>query len=275
MTLKEFFDSEKIYEVSLIPFEKAVITDPRRAERLFRDFDCKTVVTFLIPYYVKGVEQANVSRYAFAEDYHFYFKELSERLEKAFPHHFRSACDTSPINEVGAAVKSGLGSIGKHGLLINKRYGSFVFVAEFFSDLPLSSPVFSGIEEGQEGQFCRGCNACVRACPTGGIEDKTRCLSFINQKKRLEGSDEEIIKNSGMVWGCDVCQEVCPENEKAEETEIPFFKRSLTPVLNVKILDKLIEEGTFSRRAYAWRGESTIRRNAKIITGEKSELPKN
>lgn len=275
MTLREFFDSEKIYEVSLLPFEKTVITDPRRAQRLFRDFDCKTVVTFLIPYYVKGIKEANVSRYAFAEDYHFYFKELSERLESVFPSHFRSACDTSPINEVGAAIRSGLGSIGKHGLLINKRYGSFVFVAEFFSDFPLNSEVFSGIEERHEGHSCRECNACIRACPSGGIADKTRCISYINQKKRLDEGDEATIKKSGMVWGCDVCQEVCPENENAEETQIPFFRESLTPILNVKTLNNLIEEGAFSRRAYAWRGESTVRRNAEIITGENSELPKN
>ena len=275
MTLREFFDSEKIYEVSIIPFEKTVITDPRRAERLFRDFDCKTVVTFLIPYCVKGVTSANVSRYAYAEDYHFYFKELSEKLEKSFPRHFRSACDTSPINEVGAAIKSGLGSVGKHGLLINKRYGSFVFVAEFFSDLPLNSTVFSGIEERKGGQVCRGCNSCVRACPSGGIKDKTRCISFVNQKKRLDEGDEETIKKSGMVWGCDICQEVCPENEKAEETEIAFFRNNLTPILNEKTLNNLIEEGTFPRRAYAWRGEKTVRRNDIIITGEKSELPKN
>ena len=275
MTLKEFFDKEKIYEISLLPFAKAEVTDQRKKERLFENFNCQTVITFLIPYLVKTDAKSNISKYAFAEDYHYYFKELCSRLEKAFPESFRYACDTSPINEVAAAVKSGLGSIGKNGLLINRRYGSFVFVAELFSDLPVDSSFFAGISKREQGHFCRECNACVRACPTNGIEDKKRCVSFVNQKKQLDEDEIEIIKKSRMVWGCDICQEVCPENAKAEETEIEFFRSRLTPFLTAETLDTLVEKDLFSRRAYAWRGEKTVRRNIELLMGEKSVLPKN
>ena len=270
MTLREFFEGEKIYEYSYLPIEECEITDERRAKRLFEDFRVKTVVTFLIPYLVKTEEKSNISRYAFAEDYHYYVKELAGRIEKALPHHFRIACDTSPINEVSAAVRSGLGSIGRHGLLINKRYGTYVFVAELFSDLSPESEAFEGILRKDKGQMCRECGACERACKTGGIKDKTRCVSFINQKKKLDEGDLEIIKESGLVWGCDVCQEACPENKNPEETEIEYFREKLTPYINEKVLSELLEKGDFSRRAYAWRGEKVIRRNVEIF-GEDNE----
>lgn len=275
MTLKDFFDKEKIYEVSLLLFEEAEITDERRKEKLLEGFNCQTVVAFLIPYLVKSDAKSNISKYAFAEDYHYYFKELCARLEEAFPNSFRYACDTSPINEVAAAVKSGLGSIGKNGLLINRRYGSYVFVAEFFSDLPINSPLFAGIEKRDKGHFCRECNACIKACPTNGITDKKRCVSFINQKKQLDENEIEVIKKSRMVWGCDICQDVCPENEKAEESEIEFFRTALTPYLDIEILETLVEEELFSKRAYAWRGEKTVRRNIDLLMGDNSDLPKN
>ena len=264
MTVKEFLSDEKIFEVSLLPFSKASIINSKKAERLFENFEVKTVIFFLIPYYVKTEEKGNISRYAYARDYHFYFKELTERLEKEFPSVFRYACDSSPINEVEGAVKAGLGSIGKNGLLINKRYGSYVFVAEFFSKLDINDPLFNGLEQKERGQVCRGCNACKNACPMNAFLDKTKCVSFINQKKVLDKGDIEIIKSAPLVWGCDICQEACPENKKADETEIPFFYNDLTPTLTEEKLNALIESGEFEKRAYAWRGQKVIRRNIRL-----------
>ena len=269
MTLKEFFEGEKLCEYALLDFDETTVTDERRAKRLFLDFDCKTVALFVIPYKVDEPVEKNVSRYAFARDYHLYFKELSERLFSHFPSLFRASCDTSPINEVEAAVKAGLGSIGRHGLLINRRYGSYVFVGEFFSSLPKNDALFDGIKERHRGQECLGCGACERACPTSATKDKTKCVSFINQKKRLDDGDEEIIKKSGIAWGCDCCQEVCPINLTAEKTEVPFFLEGLTPLLSHETLDSLINTGEFDARAYAWRGEKTLRRNLDILYGER------
>ncbi len=260
MTLREFLNNEKIFEISLLPFKEVSITDSKKAERVFNDFDAKTVVLFLIPYYVKTEEKGNISRYAYARDYHFYFKLLSARLDSIFPFHFRHACDSSPINEVEAAVKAGLGSFGRHGLIINKRYGSYVFVAEFFSDLDLTDPLFEGLERKKAGQICLGCGKCEKACPASAFKDKTKCISFINQKKNITEEESEIIKNSALVWGCDICQEVCPLNLKAEESEIPFFRQDLTVNLTEKVLDTI----DFKSRAYAWRGEKVIRRNIKL-----------
>ena len=271
MKLKDFLEAEKIFEYSILPFSEAEIIDERRASRLFGEGECQTVVPFLIPYFVRSDEDSNISVYAHARDYHFYFKALSERLKETFGD-VVSACDTSPINEVACAVRAGLGSIGKNGLIINRRYGSYAFVAEAFFSLPVDHPLFEGIERKDKGHFCLECGACERACPTSALSDKSRCVSFINQKKRLDEGDEEIIVKSGSVWGCDVCQSVCPMNKSAEETEISFFKEERTPYITLELLDEMIRDGSFSTRAYAWRGEAVIRRNAELCQKCKNAL---
>lgn len=268
MTLKSFFEKENIKEYSLIDYEDAVVIDEKRAKRLFGEEKILTVIPFLIPYKTGIAGDINISRYAVARDYHLYVKELGERLSSAFPFLFFASSDTSPVNEVALAVKAGLGSIGRHGLLINRRYGSYVFLGEFFTSLPSSHPILEGIEKRNKGQMCLECGACERVCPTNAIHDKTKCVSFINQKKKLDLGDEEIIKKSGLVWGCDVCQDVCPLNTRAEDCEIDFFKESLVPYLDKKTFENLLNTGDFSTRAFAWRGEKTLRRNLDLIFGE-------
>ena len=263
MTVKEFLESERIYEYSILPFSEVSIIDERRARRIFDGKECLTVVPFLIPYLVKGSEKSNISVYAHSRDYHYYFKELSKRLADTLGS-VAAACDISPINEVECAVKAGLGSIGKNGLLINQRYGTYAFVAEMFFSVPMTDGIFEGIEKREKGTFCRMCKACEKACPNNAICDKSRCISFINQKKRLDDGDEDIIIQSGSVWGCDICQSVCPANKNAEETEIEFFVKDRTPFLSEELLDEMIENDTFSKRAYAWRGESVVRRNIRL-----------
>jgi len=263
MTLKEFFIKEKIYEFSILPFSEVTVIDERRAGRMFDGKDPQVVVPFLIPYYVKTEEASNISVYAHSKDYHFYFSKLAERLSETFGD-IAACCDISPINEVECAVRGGLGSIGKNGLLINKRYGTFAFVAEVFLNVPMGHPVLEGIEQKNKGHFCSMCGACEKACPMNEINDKTKCISFINQKKRLDDGEEEIIKNSGSVWGCDICQTACPMNKSVEETEIEFFREDRTPYLTEELIDEMIKDGTFSRRAYAWRGEGVVRRNIRL-----------
>lgn len=271
MTLKEFFEKEKIYEYSILPFSEVTVIDERRAGRMFEGRECRTVVPFLIPYLVRDGARTNISVYAHACDYHFYFTSLAQRLKEEFGD-IAAACDVSPINEVECAVRAGLGSIGQNGLIINERYGTYVFVGEAFFSVPSTDPIFDGIARRDKGRFCRMCGACERACPTNAVCDKTKCVSFINQKKRLDEGDEDIIISSGSVWGCDICQMVCPANKNADETEIEFFREDRTPYLTEELIDSMVENGSFARRAYAWRGEAVVRRNIRLCQKQKNAL---
>ncbi len=263
MNISEFLKSEKIFEYAVIDYKDVTVTDTRRENRIKERFEPKSVLFFLMPYYVKE-DKTNISRYAHARDYHFFVKELESRAKEAISVEFAMFADTSPVAEVAGCVEAGLGCVGKNGLLINPRYGSYVFIGEFFFPLSPHHEFFKGCGKREKNTACLSCLKCESACRTGGIFDRSRCVSFINQKKKLDEGDERIIKESSLAWGCDVCQEVCPMN-KGEETPIEFFKEARVPTLSREILNQQSASGEFERRAYAWRGEAVIRRNVEIL----------
>ena len=98
-------------------------------------------------------------------------------------------------------------------------------------------------------------------------EPKRRAITLLPPMPKITPTDM-IIRSTGIAWGCDVCQSVCPLNHRAEDSEIPFFKESLISLLDRKALEELINNGDFPSRAYSWRGENTIKRNIEIIFGE-------
>ena len=234
-----------------------------------------TAVLFAVPYLMTAdVEdpQRNLSLYAVPRDYHGFMQELSEslipQLTEAFPsHRFALFADHSPICEVDAAARAGLGVLGLNGLLITPAYGSFVFIGEvvtdadyeiatghFVPDLPSTPPL------------CEACGACLAACPAGcrgGAREG--CLSALTQKKgELTASEAEAIRQSGLVWGCDACQLVCPHNirvvQNGFDTPIPYFREKRLNRIDISTLDVMSDE-EFASRAYAWRGRKVIRRN--------------
>jgi epoxyqueuosine reductase QueG len=216
-----------------------------------------TVITVLFPYKVLEESPLNISRYAAVEDYHFVcskiLKKITEKLCEKFPNfQFEWFIDNSPINEVKAAVLSGLGVKGKNNLLINEKYGSFCFIGEIVTDYKIQT-VNNKITN------CINCGLCEKACPTGFLKDKNlKCLSDITQQKR-EPSEEEkklIIQNKS-VWGCDICQNVCPMNKNSRLTPIKDFINSYR--------NEFKEDENFENRAYTWRGEKVIKRNLKLM----------
>lgn len=223
--------------------------------------DAKSVIMALFPYKVP-TEQGNLSRYAVVPDYHEIAGRMldgaSKALAKVFPaYKFVWFTDNSPVPEVYAAALSGLGVVGDNGLLINKRYGSYCFIGSIITTLDV--PSTGGVIE-----ECLHCGKCLAACPGGSLQKdgfiREKCLSFISQRKGvLSDEDALLLKQNGLVWGCDVCQNVCPLNEDAEDTYIEPFLQCANPNVTADDL------ATAKDRAYLYRGRAVVERNINLF----------
>ena len=268
----------------VIPLSECTVTKPYLLDRAGLPSDGRgSVLLFLLPYYTSGGEGGNVSMYSVAEDYHRYctelFADLCPQLKKINPNaKFAGFADHSPIIEVEAAAKAGLGVRGENGLLISRAYSSFVFIGGVCSDMNADewTHIVSGVEMRRDytPERCPGCGKCRSSCPAGAIGgnghiDRERCLSAVTQKKRLSAADETAVAGAEYVWGCDICQLVCPLTEAARragtlETPLSYFRRKLIKTLDEKTLAELHEKGEFDRRAFAWRGEAVVERNLQL-----------
>ncbi len=247
--------SHKIEYTGVIPFSECVVIN----ERLL-SFVPKNVLFFLVPYYTGEFARQNVSHYAVSRDYHLFFKHLFSRIESEFPeNNIKGFSDHSPVAEVAAAAKAGLGLIGDNGLLIHEKYGSYVFIGEIFTDTETDETVLYGIKR------CSGCGACRLNCPS-----HDSCLSKLTQKKGLLTEKEQrLVKSSPYVWGCDICQKVCPHNRGIHSTPVDFFRQDRIPFLDLEAITDM-DDREFNRRAYSWRKRETILRNIKLTDREHS-----
>ena len=215
--------------------------------------NAQSILLCIFPYKVQNFRPHNISRYAAVPDYHKvcgkYLEKAVNLLKEKFPQNeFIPFIDNSPIPEVFAAASAGLGVQGQNGLLINSQYGSFVFIGEIVTDLPLFF----------ENKFalCSGCGLCNTACPVGLC--KQDCLSKISQKKgELKDKEKELLFQNKIIWGCDICAEICPYNKGKETTYIKEF------IDGYRNGYKIGED--IKGRAYEWRGENTVARNARLL----------
>lgn len=251
-----------------LPFDNILPCGICELEKTGELFDCrakeripqgaKSVIVYLFPYWLGEdfYKNSNISKYAVPDDYHLiageYLKKITAELKSAYPENeFEYFCDNSPINEVRAAVLCGLGVRGKNSLLINPDYGSFCFIGEIVTDKAFEYSV-----ESTGG--CLDCGACIRRCPNSAISqegiNRELCLSDITQRKGdLSPRDIELIKKIGCIWGCDICQDVCPMNRNIRVTPIKEFFDTAKAVF--------ASGDSMENRAYAWRGKKVIERN--------------
>ena len=249
--IKNFLLAENIDTFSAIKAENLRVINKRIMPE-----GVKNAVMFLIPYYTGEHKERNVSLYAVSRDYHLFVKELSVKFTQDKEHFYYFFADTSPINERDAAIKSGLGFKGQNGLVINEKYGSFMFIGTI-----LTNAVFDEDEyvKFTEKKICMSCGLCKKSCAFLRGESEY-CLSELNQRKNVTDKELEIIRSNKILWGCDICQEVCPHNKNVSITPIEFFHGDLLAKLDLEMIENM-PKNVFSQRAFSWRGKKTISRN--------------
>ncbi|MFB9325774.1 tRNA epoxyqueuosine(34) reductase QueG [Paenibacillus aurantiacus] len=220
-----------------------------------------------------GARRGILSRSAWGTDYHVVLRDRLAKLEawlRVRVPGFRaeSMVDTGALVDRAVAERAGIGWSAKNCATLTPEWGSWVYLGEMITNLPL--PPDTPVTEG-----CGDCTACIDACPTGALVgpgelDAQRCISFVTQTKGIV-SDEFMRKIGNRLYGCDTCQVVCPVNKGKNWTHQPELqpdpetaKPLLLPIL--KMGNREFKE-TFGRSSSAWRGRKPIQRNAVIALG--------
>ena len=241
----------------------------------------KSVITLLINYFPEQQQQSTgvkISKYAYGRDYHEVIrKKLNEFLQllKTGIGDFtgRGFVDSAPVLERAWARESGLGWIGKNGNLINKKSGSFFFIATLITDIELLA------DSSFTGDFCGTCTKCIDACPTdailpGKVVDGSKCISYFTiELKEMLIPGEMKGRFDGWAFGCDTCQDVCPWNRFSRPHHEPGFA-PIPEVLNLSTQEwEAMTEESFKKifkdspiHRTKWKG---IRRNIQFIQTDK------
>ena len=189
----------------------------------------KSVVSLLLNYFPQETQREDsykLSKYAYGRDYHFVIKDKLKQLlhfinEEIGEVGGRAFVDSAPVLDKAWAAKSGLGWIGKNSNLLSKKTGSFFFIAELIIDLELEydTPVTD---------HCGSCTACIDACPTDAIYepykvDGSKCISYYTIELKNSIPESEKGKFEDWMFGCDICQDVCPWNRFSKPHNEPLF----------------------------------------------------
>ena len=248
-------------------------TDPRKLVH-----DAKSVITILYNYYTpekqEDPEAPKISKYAFGKDYHFVIKKKLKDLQHYITTNFgevnmRGFIDSAPVMDKVWAKKSGLGWIGKHSNLVNKNKGSYFFIAEIILDLELDTDI--PIKD-----YCGSCTRCVDACPTEAIVepyvvDGSRCISYLTIELKDEVIPQEFSgKMDNWMFGCDVCQQVCPWNRLATPHKESLFDPPSDLLSLTKKewheLDEQMYQNLFKKSALKRAKFKGIKRNIKFLS---------
>lgn len=209
----------------------------KRTDPLLLVPGAKSVISLLLNYFPSEKQSENlpqIAKYAYGRDYHKVIKgklkKLYQWMEEEFSCTGRFFVDSAPVLERVWAMRAGLGWIGKNGCLINRDLGSFVFISEIIVDLELDY-------DNPEFNHCGTCKRCMDDCPTKAIVkphvvDGSKCIAYYTIEDKSVW-DENVPELSNRIYGCDICQDVCPWNKKALPHHVPDFN----PTVNRLNLD--------------------------------------
>ena len=210
----------------------------------------KSVISLAVNYYTNEQysnqkDKGKISRYAWGKDYHLIIwkklGQLENELKEIDPEfESKSYVDTGPVMDKEWAVKAGLGWLGKHTNVINKEMGSWFFIATVFTNYEFE---YSSIIT----DHCGSCTACIDACPTGAIVeeyllDSTKCISYLTIENKKEIPDKFKDQFDNWIFGCDICQDVCPWNIKFAEATLNSGFLPKNKEINLSEITNMSEE---------------------------------
>ena len=250
--------------------------DKRLDPRLLVD-GAKSVITVLLNYFPEeplseGPGDLKISKYAYGEDYHFVLKDKLKSLLSFIQEQIgevggRAFVDSAPVMDKAWAKRSGAGWMGKHSNILNRKMGSFFFIGELILDLALTP-------DGPIGDYCGTCTRCLDACPTGAIiepyvVDGSRCISYFTIELKEAIPAEVSGQFDNWIFGCDICQDVCPWNRFAKPHRTPAFDphpglRQLTNTDWQDITEDVFRE-VFRRSAVKRTKLEGLRRNIAFV----------
>ena len=234
--------------------------------------DAKSIIVVAISYAndytFKRNELYKLSKSSFGRDYHHVvesrIKKLIDIMHEDKNFNYVYSVDKSFLVERELASRAGIGYFGKNTNIINPELGSFIFLGIILTDLE-----FNNYSE-RIDKNCGSCRICIDNCPTNALYDDyklnpNRCLSYISQSKG--DVDMELLSKMEYVYGCDICQEVCPMNKYIENSKHMEFKENITSITKGELEEMSNREfkTKYGHMAFSWRGKNTILRNCKII----------
>ena len=242
----------------------------------------KSVVSLLYNYYPEDKQRADtykISKYAYGQDYHFVIKEKLKELMHTIQSeigdvHGRAFVDSAPVLDKAWAARSGLGWMGKHSNLLTQQLGSFYFIAELILDLEL-------LYDHPVTDHCGECTACIDACPTEAIVqpylvDGSKCISYFTIELKNEIPTSYSAQFEDWIFGCDICQDVCPWNRFSKPHSEPLFNASnelleMPKTEWVELTEEIFQE-IFKKSAVKRTKFSGLKRNIKFVAENDPEL---
>jgi epoxyqueuosine reductase len=242
----------------------------------------KSVVVVLLNYFPAKIQQKNdvpiVSKYAYGKDYHVVLKDKLKQLfdwidSEIAPIQGRIFTDSAPVLEKAWAVKAGLGWIGKNGLLLNKEIGSFFFIGELIVDLELEC------DSPNTKKYCGTCTNCIDACPTKSLVspsvlDSRSCISYLTIELKEDIPEELKPLLNNRIFGCDICQDVCPWNRNLKPHITPEFNPSEAFISMNKAdwdhLDQITFKSMFKHSALERAGFAKLKMNIENVFGSRN-----
>ena len=283
----EFFESSQIKLNKWIEdgYHASMEWIPKRLDErgnVFNYFpEVKSVISVGMNYYtgekINEKEKGKISNYSWGEDYHIVLKDklfnLLEYIKKDYPDIKSRVCvDTSPIMDKVWAQKSGLGWQGKHTNLINRDFGSWLFLGELLLDITLD------YDKPFEQDLCGTCTACIDECPTNALTeyvlDSSKCISYLTIEHRGDFEDEKSKNLDGWIYGCDICQQVCPWNIKFSQisNEKEFYPRQEIKSRDIEDWNKMTEDEfrvIFKKSPIKRTKYSGLKRNIETVLNKK------